>query len=36
MDGRCWMTKETNNKLKESEEFCQSKGIHTEADKSLN
>ena len=36
MAGRCWMTKEINDKLKERQEVCRSGGIHTESHKSLN
>ena len=36
MVGRCWMTKEINNKLKERQEVRRSGGIHTEAHRSLN
>ena len=31
MAGRCWITKEMNNKLKEREEVRRSEGIHTDA-----
>ena len=34
--GRCWMTKEINDKLKEREEVHRSEGTHTEACKNLN
>ena len=36
MAGRCWMTKQISNKLKEREEVSRSEGIHTKAYKSLN
>ena len=34
--GRCWMTEEINNKLKEREEVRRSEGTKIEAYKSLN
>ena len=36
MDGRCWMTKEINDKLKERQEVCRCEGTNTEAYLSLN
>ena len=36
MAGRCWMTKEINNKPKKLEEVRRSVGIHNQAYKSLN
>ena len=36
MVGRCWMTKEINDKLMEREDVRRSEGIHTDAYKSLN
>ena len=36
MAGRCWTTKEINDKLKEREEVRRSEGTHTETYKSLN
>ena len=36
MAGRCWMTKDINDKLKVREQVRRSEGIHTEAYKRLN